>query len=346
MKAKNYLVRLAAVLISAVAGLTMPLYAAEQNPMLKLEDAIKSAIVYSTQVSINSKEHEALREQLKLNNSATYYQYQSLYLNKAKNEQQKKMLEDQITNDISNKYNTIIILQKEIQLLSKNIDIHSKELRQMAIKSQKGLVNPIQYQSKEIELINLKSSKQTKEEELKNAQVYFKIITGKDLTRYTLEDTIPYETFRIIGSTEGYINSKISIYLQYDKELAKLKEDNLLKEGDFPVFYADYLTNKTAAETVTLKLEDTQKTLKQSLINSYSSLLSLEEQIASSALQLEVLDKKLRTAEIRYRNQLISVIEYDKQVTAKQEAELNLLKLISQYNSSKEMIQKPWIGNV
>lgn len=346
MKTKRYLTKLVIAAISVTSLFAMPLYAAEQKAVLKVEDAVKSAIAYSNQMSINSNEYEALKEQIKLNNSATYYEYQSIYLQRSKNEQEKKMIEDQIANDITNKYNTLIILQKELQSISKNIEVSSKELKQMELKHKKGLVNPISYQSKEIDVANLKTTKTAKEEELKNAQTYFNIITGKDIIKYSLDENIKFEPFRIKGLVEGYASSKVQEYLKYDKELAKLKEDNLLEDGDRPIFYADYLSSKSAAETVTLTLEEKQKNLKQSLITSYSSLINLEEQISSLQSQFDILDKKIKSAELRYKGGLLSVIEYDKQVLTKQELELKKLKSINNYNSLKESIQKPWVNNL
>ncbi|MDF2614756.1 MAG: putative multidrug efflux pump, outer membrane protein [Clostridia bacterium] len=346
MKVKAYLIKVVAAVVSVISLSAMPVYAADQKPVLKIEDAIKAAITYSTQISINSNQYDALKEQIKLNDSATYHEYQSIYLQKAQNEQQKQMIEDQIANDITNKYNTIIILQKEIQLINKNIEISTKELKQMEIKNKKGLVNPISYQSKEIDVINLKSSKTSKEEELKNAQAYFKIITGKDITQYSLDENIKYESFRIKGLVEGYASSKVDTYLKYDKELAKLKEDNLLTDGDAPIFLATYLTKKSAAEAETLTLEDKQKNLKQSLITNYSSLISLEEKINSLQLQFDILDKKTKSAALRYKAGMINVIEYDKQVVIKQELELEKLRSINTYNSLKESIQKPWVSNL
>ncbi len=342
MKSKQYLTKLAAVLVSMISLVAMPLYATEQKATLKVEDAVKSALSYSNQMSINSKTNETLKEQMKLDNSTTYYQYQNIYLRKAQNEQQRKMLEDKIAMDVITKYNSIIIFEKEIQQISKNAEISSKELQQMSIKNKRGLVNPIMYQSKEIEAANLKASKAAKEEELKNAQTYFKVVTGKDVTKYTLDDMIHYEPFRITTSVEGYISSKIDIYLQYDKELAKLNQENVPVE----LGYIKYITDKSTAESATLSLEDTQKTLKQTLINKYSSLVNLEEQINSLQSQLDLLDKKLKSVEMRYNAGMVSVVEYNKQEVAKQNVEIERLKLINSYNSLKETIQKPWVASL
>jgi outer membrane protein TolC len=343
VKAKRYLIKWMAVMISVASVLTMPAYGADTKPILKAEDAIKSAISYSNQISINSSNNNALKEQLKFNDSTTYYQYQSIYLQKAQNEQQREMIEDQIANDIVDQYNTMIIMGKEISLISKNIDIASKELRQMALQNKKGLINPVTYQSKEVEITNLKNNKLAKDEELKNAQLYFRIITGKDMTKYTLEDQIGFEPFRIAGLVEGYISSKVSLYLQYDKELADLRQDNILMEGAPAPTYASYLAEKSSATTALLTLEDKERNLKQTLISTYSTLLNLEEQINNQKSQLSVLDKKLKSAELHYKAGLMSVLAYDKELTAQKEAELQMMKLVSRYNSLKESIQKPWV---
>lgn len=330
-------------MISVTSVLTMPAYGANTKPILKAEDAIKSAISYSNQISINSSNNNALKEQLKFNDSTTYYEYQSIYLRKAKNDQQREMIEDQIASDIVDKYNTMIIMEKEINLISKNIDIASKELRQMTLQNKKGLINPVTYQSKEVDMTNLKNSRLAKEEALKNDQLYFRIITGKDVTKYTLDEQISFEPFRIEGLVEGYISSKVGVYLQYDKELANLRQDNILIEGAPAPTYASYLTDKSSATTAILTLEDTERNLKQTLIRNYGTLLNLEEQITNQKSQLLVLDKKLKSAELQYQAGLISVLAYDKELAVQQEGELQMMKLVSQYNSLKEAIQKPWV---
>lgn len=339
---KAYLTKLVIVAASTIVLLAIPAYAAEQKPILKLEEAVQSAISSSNQAAINSNQYEALKEQMKVSQGADYYQYQSIYLKKAKNEQQKQLLEDRITSDITSKYNAMIVLENEIEGMYKSIGISVKELRQAELKSQKGLMNPVLYQSKQNEIETLKTSIKAKEEELQNAKLYFKVLTGKDMAEYILEETISYEPFKIEGLVEGYINSKISTYLQYDKEIAKFEQDNIIKDGDPTPFYANYLNTKTAADTAVLQLDDKQITLKQTLINQYTSLLSLEDQISGLQLQLEVLDKTLRSAELKYQAGMISVLEYDKQQAKKQEIELQLLKLKNSYGSLKDMIQKPW----
>jgi len=343
MKSKRYLKQWVSIVLTFVLLCAVPLYAAEQKPVLKLEDAIKAAIIYSNQMVLNSKEQTTLKEQLKANQSAIYFVYQQTYLKKAKNEQQKQVVEDQIASDITDKYNAMLVLQREMDNLTKNIDIKAKELKQMQLKSKKGLINPITYQAKEVELEGLKTTKQAKIEELKNDQDYFKIITGKDLTQYSLDDTGSYEIFKIQGSVDGYLNSKISDYLKYDKALAELIGDNVILPGSAPPFYADYLENQYNADKGIITVEETQKNLKQTLINNYSTLLSIEQQIITVKSQLQLSNKKLKTVQLRYKAGLVSSLDYDKEVLAKQELELNLTNLINQYNVLKDSIQKPWV---
>ena len=339
MKIKKYVLKFAASILVVTSFLSIPVHAEEQKLTFKIEDAIKSAISYNVQMSINTKDNEALRNQLYMNDTTTYYDYQSIYLQKAQNEQQRKMLEDKIASDVTSRYNNILVLNKEIGKLSKDIEVSAKELKQMEVKNKNGLVNPVEYQKQEVALAASKTMKASKEEELKNAAAYFKLITGKDINRYVLDNTIKYEPFRITTSVEGYIDSKLDIYFKYDKELAELNAEN------FPVTqdYVTYVKGNNQAETSVLKFEDRQKQLKQRLMETYSNLVSLEEQINTLQPKLVVYDKELKSNEIRYKAGLISIIDYDKKMNEKQDVEIQILKLMMNYNTLKDKIQKPWV---
>jgi len=320
----------------------VPLHAADQKPVLKLDDAIKSGFVYSNQISLNSKELELLRERLKSREDNSYVAYQTVYLQKAKNEQQKEILQDCITYDITNRYNMLVVLQKEITQLDHSITITIREMQQMKVKKELGLVDDVSYDSMEIQLQDLKNSKQSQLELLNNDQSYFKLITGKDVAKYTLEDVLIYETFRIPGAVDNYMDSKIEDYLKRDSALAQFAKDNILTDVVGTVYYSDYLDKNYNADKSLSLLEDTKKEMKDALKDSYASLINQEEQISNMQAKRLLAQKQVSIAKVKYQIELITELDYQKQSLSLEDIELNLTKLTTQYNLLKQVIQKPW----
>jgi outer membrane protein TolC len=341
---KIYLKKLLAVLMTCSVLAALPLYAAEPKASLTLEEAIESAYRYSDQISLNSKEYDLLKEQLKANEGGAFVSYQTVYLTKAKNEQQKQILKDQIAYDITNRYNALVTLQTELSNLEANIALNTKKLTDMALKKKVGLVTTTEYDSLALQLEMQKNTKAAKSESLINDQNYFKILTGKDVSKYSLEDQLSYEPFRISGPIDSYINNKIADYLKYDTDIVQLQADNIITEGSAPMEWSVYLGQKYKVDTQISGLENTQKALRQALMTTYSSLLSLEEQIVTLQSQLQLLEKQLSTAKLQYQVGLMTSLDYNIQLLKLEDVKYNLRNLVTNYNSLKDMIQKPWVS--
>ncbi|WP_070000199.1 TolC family protein [Cellulosilyticum sp. I15G10I2] len=338
----HFIKHLLTLSLSTILIGTTSLYAAQTKPVLTLGKAIESAYSYSNQMSLNSKEQEVLKESLKAKEGSTYYHYYNTYLQKAKNEQQRTFIQDQIAYDITSRYNALVLLEKEIVNLDTAIAIKNTEMNSQKLKKQLGLVSSLNYANTEVELDNLKITKAAKLESLNNDRSYFKRLTGKDLTQYALDDTLNFEIFRIPGPIENYISDKINIQLKYDTEMAQLSADNILQEGDPAMPWSNYLDAKYQSDKTFSSLEDTQKTLKQSLLNAYASLLSLEEQIGTTKTQLSLAKKNLAMSELQREQGTISTTDYHSKALSVQELEYTLRSSINNYTSLKNSIEKPW----
>ena len=331
-----------AITLAFSALCTTPLYAASDKPLLTLDEAVKSAFVYSNQVSLNSKENELLKEQLKALDGATYSTYQTTYLTKAKNEQQAQVLRDQITYDITNRYNNIILLQKEMENLDANIALNTQKLQDMYLKKDLGLVSTPEYNSTAIQLDIQKNTRAAKQESLNNDQAYFKILTGRNPVNYQLDETLKFESFRIPGLIDRYITNKIDEYLKYDQEILDLQSNSIITEGAPGMQWVTYLGKKYEIDSRLSTVENARKSLRQALISSYSTLLSLEEQIGTLQNQLILAKQQADISKLQYDVGLITGLDYNKQLLTISDAEYNLRKLITNYNTLKIGIQKPW----
>ena len=339
---KNFIKKLITISISVTFLCTFPAYASETKPVLTLDAAIKAAYTYNNQLSLNSKENQVLAESLKYPQDDSYYTSYTNYLKKAKNEQQLTFIKDQIAYDITVRYNNLVLLEKLIAKQDINIAVKTNELSSLALKKDMGLISSINYQNSQVELDNLKTSKSSNSESLNNDRNYFKRLTGKNLSSYTLDHTLNIESFRIPGSIDGYISNKIDIYLKYDKELAEFSADNIIKDGDPAMPYANYLDKKYQSEKTLTDIESTRQTLQNSLANSYTSLLNIEDQIAATQTQLALAKTNLEMSQLQHKMGMISTKDYYSKTLSVQDIEYNLMSLISKYNSLKVAIQKPW----
>ncbi|WP_070000279.1 hypothetical protein [Cellulosilyticum sp. I15G10I2] len=341
---KSYLKKIVAIGLTLFVLGSNFIYAADEKQVITREEAVKAAFTYSNHLSLNAKEKELLRERLKANQNNAYEIYQSIYLEKAKNENQAEVLKDQITYDITNRYNTIVSLKEELLHLDHTILLKTRELEQVRAKKEVGFVSAIQYDTIKLELEELKNSKASQIEFLSNEESYFKLITGKDLAQYTLEDKLAFEIFRVPGNVERYIDTTITTYLKYDKDLAQFAKDHVLIAGGQPIFYADYLDKQYAADKNLSALEDARKAMKDMLMNNYSSLIGLEEQIGILETKLKLLQKQADIAKVQYEVGRMTALAYQKQLLGIEAVEMNLRKLITQYNQLKQVIEKPWVA--
>lgn len=328
--------------LSLLSLCTMPVYAADEKPVLKLEDAVQAGFVYSNQISLNSEELDVIKDRLKAYEDKSYTAYQTVYLQKAKNERQKEFLQDQIRYEITNRYYTILLLQKEITYLDHKIMIMTRELEQMKVKKEIGLLDHLSYDNMATTLQDIKNTKQSKIEALNNDISYFKLITGKDVTKYALDEELKYETFRIPGAIENYMDTTIEEYLKGDEDLARFAKDNILTDAGPVVYYTDYLDKNYNADKALANLEDVKKQMKDALKNSYASLIYVEEQIGNLQTKYDLTKEQINVAKVQKDLELITQLSYEKQALNLEETELNLEKLKVQYQLLKQVIQKPW----
>ncbi|MDF2595837.1 MAG: putative multidrug efflux pump, outer membrane protein [Clostridia bacterium] len=340
---KNYLRKLGAAGLAVFCLGSQILYGAEEKPILYLEEAVKAGLTYSNQLSLNAKERELLKERLKTSQNDAYEIYQSIYLEKAKSENQTEILKDRITYDITSRYYHLVLAEEELAYLDEAISVQAKELEIMRIKKEMGVTTSIDYENLQTALQDLKNNKQAKLDVLSNDKSYFKLITGKDAEVYSLQNNLAYELYRVPGNADRYIDTIIEKYLRYDKDLAEFAKEHVIIAGMQPVFYAEYLEKKYTADKGLSALEDIKKGMKEALMDSYSSLMSLEEQMSALQTKRSLLEKQLGILKVQYESGVATRLEYDKLNLGLGEIDLQLNKLITQYNLLREVIEKPWV---
>ncbi|WP_252236921.1 MULTISPECIES: TolC family protein [unclassified Clostridium] len=364
-------------LITSISLIQIPANANTSKPILSLEKAIDSAIDNSYQIVLNEEKQDMLEEK------DDFYQdvdmdddgYNDIQM--SQNEQKRKFLEDQISVDVTSKYNSMVILEKELENIVIDIEIKTKEYENMELKKKIGLVSTIEMQNAKAELEKLKAEKKSKEQELKNSKKVFEIITDIDVEDYDLEDNVKFKPLKLDESLDSYLDDRIDTYFRYNKKLADWVEDNYSstagskptppnendykdEEGNTKPEYKDALNNWSTnyynwisvslkdieseynANTAVDSVNDGKRTMKQTLLTTYTKLVTLEGNITSMKAQLDVLYNKTKITKLQYDLGLATKQEYYKQLVTTEQLEVSYNSLINSYNDLKEKIDKPW----
>ena len=212
--------------------------------ILTLDKAIEGAINNSDKLKLKSNLISMYEDKMDLQEKTNdYYEaisqkvydfpYDTLKLQEKQTKQSKDFMEDQISYDITNKYNDMILKEIEIDKAKRTLGLKRNDLEFMNGKLGLGMATPNQFSDAKIELKSLQDEIIAKENSLNNNKDYFKVITDLDIKNmYTLDYNINYTTFKIDGSIDEYIDDKIDKVVKYDTEILKLTKDYMkdLKE--------------------------------------------------------------------------------------------------------------------
>ena len=109
--------------------------------------------------------------------------------------------------------------------------------------------------------------------------------------------------------------------------------------------YGSYLQNKYELNSGEVQISEGKKSLKQGLIEAYTGLKQIEDNIDLLKSKMELTNKTLEITRTQYNVGLATKLDYDTAVVKSEETEITLRNLITQYNTIVDGIQKPWVLN-
>jgi hypothetical protein len=376
------------------------------KPLLTLDDAIKAAISNSDTLALDEKK---ISYQDKINDTNEKVDDASESISDDKKDldedtrditinqlkQQREFDEDKLIQKTTAAYNDIVTRQLKIDEAAKNIEIKTKNFNDATLKKNLGILTSTDLTSTQLQIENLQNVQKSNENALKDAQYSFKVLTGKDVTQYSLEQDIKYETFKIDDSVDEYLDNTIDNYLKYSEQLIKLNK-NYMNDKDNEISADDVEKAEKAAEDATkpsapsdttdlaayekyqndlddynktinsytgilaarltylnsklgvyeneTNLNENKKKLKDQLRTLYTNLLATEDNITTLKKNIELNNKQLSDAKLKYDLGMMTKSDYDTLVVSSKDLELQLRSYVDQHNTLKEEIQKPWIA--
>ena len=170
-------------------------------------------------------------------------------LNKLK--QQRDFDEDVLIHKVTSKYNDIVTSQMKIDEAAKTLEIKNSDLENAKFKASLGMTIDVDLKSAELDIQNLQNIQKSSENALKDAEYSFNVLTGKDVSQYSLEQDVKFEPLKIDGSIDEYLDNAIDSYLEYTEQLVKLNKDYYDQnyEQDNGITTDDMNAAETAAKT-------------------------------------------------------------------------------------------------
>ncbi|MDR3596930.1 TolC family protein [Clostridium sp.] len=248
-----------AIGVSVISGSTMPTFAADitQNasastniknqenmkPVLTLDDSIKLAINSSEILALDEKkinykdkindvnekidDDPQLVGKLEIETSDDKKDLdkdtRDIELKQCK--QQRDFDEDKLIQKVTTAYNDIVTNQMKIDKAKNDIELKNRELNITQLRSDIGSATSVDLDADSLKIEDLEDKLKSSENTLKDAQYSFKVLTGKDVTKYSLEEDIKYDVFKIDGSVDEHFDDAIENYLKYSTQIIKLDKD-------------------------------------------------------------------------------------------------------------------------
>lgn len=251
---------------------TQNLQIIEAKKIVTLDKAIEAAIDNSDKLKLKSKEIKMYQDKMKLQEKNNdYYEsigqkvydfpYDKLELQEKQTKESKEFMEDQIANDITNKYNDMVLKEIDINKSKRYLELKKKDLEFIKGKLSLEMATPTEVKDAQIELKSYENDIRAKENLLKDNKEYFKVLTDLDIENtYKLDYSMKYERFKINGSVDEYIDDKIDKYLKYDTKILKLTKDymkDLKDDGIKDIMKKDTEKLPDKASSITAKEDGT-----------------------------------------------------------------------------------------
>ncbi|AJG98253.1 hypothetical protein LF65_01648 [Clostridium beijerinckii] len=250
-----------AIGISVMSGSVMPVFAVDttqstnvmqtqsnQKSVITLDEVVKSAVDNSDKLALKTNQITVYERKMDLeeynkdykeeigenanNDTLDDFSYDNLELQQKQTEQSREFLKDQIANDITKKYNAIILKQMDIDKSKFDLETQTKNLDILKTKVAIGLATSNQLYDKQIEIKKAQDYIKAKEDSLKVSIEFLGVLSDLDLSKYTLDSNIEFNTFKLDGSIDEYVDDKVDKYLKYNDELVKFTDDYLKELKD------------------------------------------------------------------------------------------------------------------
>ena len=254
----------------------------------------------------------------------------------------KKTKEDNINNlktNVKKAVQNLLMAQIEKAIETKRLDILFERYELLKGKLKQGIITENDLTDIEFSIENKRMDIIKAGEKIERAENNIKKLLNLpfDSKLINIKENMKFELLKYIDANKAVndaINNSTSIY-KLIKDI-EVKEKILDLTGQyFPETNIDYITAKYNLEDAKAALDEAKINIEVSVKNSYSNLLNLRDRVYLAEKYIAIVGEKLKLAELKYKNGLITT---DALINAKEaliNAEYQRYTAIYNYNLSK-----------
>ncbi len=337
------------VVVLGMSLISSSLWATEtQKPVLELQKAIDMAISKDDTLGQYSRSLEVYKEEKRSLMDVSSAQYNSKKISVDETEQKKIYRKDVIAKDVTDAYGDMVLLEKNMALLEEQISLGEKQVKQVAIKKEKGYSDALTYEKAIQELDNTKLKLEQVSRNLEDSKKNFLQLTNLNINNYTLKLSADYEPLVLEKDITAYATGMASQLVKYVNQKADLDEesfwDNIYQsgpEGGGPT-YSDYLKKKVEVQDAKDNAKSTYDNYKLLIETKYTTLTTQLDTVKAKMNDYNTMLKDMRVLEIKYKAGYVSAIDYEAKKVELDSLEVAYLEQVFAYNSLKNEIEKPW----
>lgn len=315
---------------------------------LDLAYAITMAIGKDETLGEYSRNIEVYKEQKLTADNLSSSMYTSKVIDIAETERKKQYRKDVIAKEVTEQYQNIVLLQRNIELLKEQISLNENQVKQVTIKKEKGFCDELTYEQTVQSLEEAKVKKEQAEKNLDDAKKSFLKLTNLNLDKYTLKVDDTYKPFILDKGISSYASGMASELVKYADEKVKLSEDSFWEniyqsgpDGTGPT-YAAYLEEKTKVENSKVNAKTMYDKYRLLIETKYTILSAQLNTINTKANEYKNSVKEMKALEIKYKAGYISTLDYETQKVALDAKQVDYLNEVYKYNILKMQFEKPW----
>lgn len=316
-----------------------------EKKVINLDMATRQAKTSS--IVLNQSERQAALQGEEADNAYLLYGYDA-YLQynfqRQYTREQKFVIEKQIERNVRQLFDSLLVMDKKLALLNKEIELQEKTLKQTEIRQRLEHASLFEVDQQKLAYQELLENKREMELEKQTMHHDFYALTKYSLDRYDLELVEnKYATFTFPGSLDALagLRAEQSIDLWAVREQVELE--------NLPIYSTDYLTILKKQESRTQAEENVKLTkdgLKEAIRSTYAGMKQVEENYLLLVETLQVQQTALLQQEIYLQKGMISQLDYEKGLLGYEKLELNAQELLNQYVDLKELIDRPYLISI
>lgn len=338
----------------------------ENSEALTLSNALKKALAYSYDIKNATKEidkADETRDDLSqyfrystpfgTGNTSEESQVRQIYLQYIsandkvrKAERDLEITKDQVTYQVKEAYNDILLKEENLQLSKKALAIEQLNFDNAKVQLNQGVISQIQYLQLENKLEEKKKSLDASTKALQQAKIKLNQLMGvNNDDTYSLVDAPEFAIMEDVD-VDYHITKTLEVHPTiFELELAqKAAQDSVNLHYFSGTPGNSYDVKKLTVTTVSNQLGQARDSISEGIRKIYLNIKSLEDQYAILQTNLDNAEKNLQVAKSQY--QVGQTTEFDLRQKELQVADLEakIQETIITLDNLHSVFEKPWVS--